>query len=44
MTAVRTISTDVGDARLHADRAKHPQAALALGHGAGRGVDWGPSG
>ena len=39
MTAVRTVSTDVGDARLYADRAKYPIAALALGHGAGRGVD-----
>jgi uncharacterized protein len=39
VTAVRTISTEVGDARLYADRAKYPLAALALGHGAGRGVD-----
>jgi uncharacterized protein len=39
VTAVRTISTDVGDLRLYADRAKYPLAALALGHGAGRGVD-----
>jgi len=39
VTDVRVISTDVGDARLHADRARRPIAALALGHGAGRGVD-----
>ncbi len=39
MSAVRIISTEIGDARLHADRAKHPVAALVLGHGAGRGVD-----
>jgi uncharacterized protein len=39
MTAVRSVSTEVGDARLYADRAKYPLAALALGHGAGRGVD-----
>lgn len=39
MTAVRNISTAFGDARLYADRARRPLAALALGHGAGRGVD-----
>jgi uncharacterized protein len=39
MTAVRSVPTEVGDARLYADRAKYPLAALALGHGAGRGVD-----
>jgi uncharacterized protein len=39
MTTVRSVSTEVGDARLYADRAKYPLAALALGHGAGRGVD-----
>lgn len=39
MTAVRIVPTDLGDARLHADRAKRPLAALVLGHGAGRGVD-----
>ncbi len=39
MTTVRVVPTDLGDARLHADRAKRPLAALVLGHGAGRGVD-----
>ena len=39
MSHVRVIPTDVGDARLHADRARYPVAALALCHGAGRGVD-----
>ncbi|MBA2699760.1 MAG: hydrolase [Nocardioidaceae bacterium] len=38
-TAVRTISTPHGDARLHTDRSRHPIAALVLGHGAGRGAD-----
>lgn len=38
-TTVRTISTPHGDARLHTDRSRHPVAALALGHGAGRGHD-----
>ncbi len=38
-TTVRTISTPHGDARLHTDRSRHPVAALALGHGAGRGQD-----
>lgn len=38
-TTVRTIATPYGDARLHTDRARRPLAALALGHGAGRGVD-----
>jgi len=38
-THVRTIPTSAGDARLHADRARHPLAALVLGHGAGGGVD-----
>ncbi|MBA3309199.1 MAG: hydrolase [Nocardioidaceae bacterium] len=38
-THVRTIATPRGDARLHADRARYPVAALALGHGAGKGVD-----
>ncbi len=36
---VRVISTEVGDARLYTDRARYPVAALALGHGAGKGVD-----
>jgi predicted alpha/beta-hydrolase family hydrolase len=35
----RLIRTAGGDARLYADRAKRPLAALVLGHGAGRGVD-----
>lgn len=39
MSHVRVIPTEVGDARLHADRARRPVAALALGHGAGNGVD-----
>jgi predicted alpha/beta-hydrolase family hydrolase len=38
-TAIRTVSTPHGAARLHADRSRHPVAALVLGHGAGRGVD-----
>lgn len=38
-TSVRTIATPHGDARLHADRSRHPHVALVLGHGAGRGVD-----
>jgi predicted alpha/beta-hydrolase family hydrolase len=38
-TAIRTVSTPHGVARLHADRSRHPVAALVLGHGAGRGVD-----
>jgi uncharacterized protein len=38
-TSVRTVATPHGDARLHADRSRHPRAALVLGHGAGRGVD-----
>lgn len=39
MSQVRTIPTEVGNARLHADRARYPVAALVLGHGAGKGVD-----
>lgn len=39
MTSVRTVRTELGDARLYANRAKHPVATLVLGHGAGRGVD-----
>jgi predicted alpha/beta-hydrolase family hydrolase len=38
-TSVRTIATAYGDARLHTDRSRHPVAALALGHGAGGGID-----
>lgn len=38
-THVRTIATPAGEARLHADRARHPVAALVLGHGAGGGID-----
>ncbi|MGI8578161.1 MAG: alpha/beta hydrolase family protein [Nocardioidaceae bacterium] len=33
------IPTELGEARLHADRATNPVAALVLGHGAGKGVD-----
>lgn len=39
MTDVRVIPTDVGDAELYSDRARRPVAALALGHGAGKGID-----
>ena len=39
MTAVRTLPTPQGEARLHADRARRPLATLLLGHGAGGGVD-----
>lgn len=39
MSQVRVIQTEIGDARLYADRAKYPAATLALCHGAGRGVD-----
>lgn len=38
-TAVRAVATPYGEARLHLDRARHPVAALALGHGAGGGVE-----
>jgi predicted alpha/beta-hydrolase family hydrolase len=38
-TSVRTIPTAQGDARLHADRSRHPVATLVLGHGAGKGED-----
>lgn len=33
------VPTPQGDARLHADRSRHPVAALVLGHGAGKGVE-----
>jgi len=36
---VRVIPTPQGDARLHANRSRHPVAALVLGHGAGKGED-----
>ncbi len=39
MSHVRVIPSAAGDARLHADRARYPVAALALGHGAGKGID-----
>jgi predicted alpha/beta-hydrolase family hydrolase len=39
VTAVRTLPTPQGDARLHADRARRPLATLLLGHGAGGGVE-----
>jgi predicted alpha/beta-hydrolase family hydrolase len=38
-TDVRTVSTPHGDARLHADRSRHPVATLVLNHGAGKGED-----
>jgi uncharacterized protein len=38
-TQVRVIGTPHGDARLHADRSRHPLATVVLGHGAGRGID-----
>jgi len=38
-TEIRVIPTDLGDARLHVDRARRPVATLVLGHGAGRGED-----
>ena len=38
-TAVRTVPTPHGDARLHTDRSRHPIATLVLGHGAGGGVE-----
>lgn len=36
---MRTVATQYGNARLHTDRSRRPVAALALGHGAGGGVD-----
>lgn len=39
MSHIRVIPSAAGDARLHADRARYPVAALALGHGAGKGID-----
>ncbi|MGH3447577.1 MAG: alpha/beta hydrolase family protein [Nocardioidaceae bacterium] len=39
MSHIRVIPTEYGDARLHADRSRYPVAALALGHGAGKGID-----
>ena len=39
MSAVRTLPTPHGDARLHAARARRPLATLLLGHGAGGGVE-----
>lgn len=38
-TAVRTVATPHGDARLHTDRSRHPIATLVLAHGAGGGPD-----
>lgn len=38
MSHIRVIPSAAGNARLHADRARHPVAALALGHGAGKGI------
>ncbi len=39
MTAVRTVPTPYGDARLHTDRSRHPIATLLVGHGAGGGPE-----
>ncbi|MGZ4494084.1 MAG: alpha/beta hydrolase family protein [Nocardioides sp.] len=39
MTAVVTVATPYGDARLHKDRSRHPVATLLLGHGAGGGPE-----
>ncbi len=39
MSAVRTVETPHGTARLHTDRSRRPVATLLLGHGAGGGVD-----
>lgn len=39
MSAVRTIETPHGDARLVSDRSRHPVATLLLSHGAGAGID-----
>jgi uncharacterized protein len=39
VTAVRTLETPHGDARLHTDRSRRPIATLLLGHGAGGGPD-----
>lgn len=41
MSQTKTISTPQGDARLVANRARHPLATLLLGHGASNGVDTG---
>jgi predicted alpha/beta-hydrolase family hydrolase len=38
-TTVRAVPTAHGEARIHTDRSRFPVAALALGHGAGGGVD-----
>ncbi len=39
MSTTRLVPTPHGDARLVADRSKHPIATLLLNHGAGGGVD-----
>jgi predicted alpha/beta-hydrolase family hydrolase len=39
VSAVRTVETPHGEARLHTDRSRHPVATLLLGHGAGGGPD-----
>lgn len=41
MSQTKTISTPQGNARLVANRARHPVATLLLGHGASNGVDTG---
>jgi predicted alpha/beta-hydrolase family hydrolase len=41
VSQIKTISTPQGDARLVANRARHPLATLLLGHGASNGVDTG---
>lgn len=38
-TAVRIVPTAYGEARLHTDRSRSPVAAVALGHGAGGGIE-----
>jgi hypothetical protein len=39
VSEIRVVATEFGDAELYSDRARRPVAALALGHGAGKGVD-----
>lgn len=39
MTQVRSFDTEHGEARLWADRSRHPSATLLLGHGAGGGPE-----
>jgi uncharacterized protein len=39
VTAVRSVATPHGEARLHTDRSRRPVATLLLGHGAGGGIE-----